>query len=163
MFASCPPPGCQAQVAHVLPLWPAPRPEAGALLAKAQWPGEMPELYTGLGAGHKTASRVSSKSQFNVFSNRTKGRNTWYLLSTQALVLKIKQRVRRTQPVAISALGAALAAGPRGEGTGGSRKKLLPLLLLLLLLLRGRAPGGQPRSLWADRPLPGGRGGFLPC
>lgn len=56
----------------------------------------------------------------------------------------------------ISELGAALTAEPRGEGTGGGRKKLLPLLLLLLL--RGRAPGGQPWRLWAAGPLPGGRG-----
>lgn len=42
-------------------------------------------------AGHKTAVCVFSNSQFNVFSNKTKGRNTWCFFSKQALVLKINQ------------------------------------------------------------------------
>lgn len=46
-------------------------------------------------AGCETTFRVFSKSRFNVFSIKTKRRNTWCLLSKQALVLKINQSGRR--------------------------------------------------------------------
>lgn len=99
----------------MLPLCLAPRPEARALQDKAQRPGKTPELYRGLRAGHKTAFRVSSKSQFNVFSNKTKGRNTWYLLSTQALVLKINQRVRRDLACDYFRIGSSPEGGAAGK------------------------------------------------
>lgn len=75
-------------------------------------------------AGHKTAVCVFSNSQFNVFSNKTKGRNTWCFFSKQALVLKINQH-----GVGLCLWWFPLWTVERGGGggTGGSRGTPLPL------------------------------------
>lgn len=73
-------------------------------------------------AGHKITVRVFSNSQFNVFSNKTKGRNTWCFFSKQSLGLKINQCVGWVS----ARSGFRSGQGSGGEGTGGPSRKPLP-------------------------------------
>lgn len=97
-------------------------------------------------AGHKTAVCVFSNSQFNVFSNKTKGRNTWCFFSKQALVLKINQH-----GVGLCLWWFPLWTVERGGGGGPEAAGGRHCPLLLLLLHGARAPG-RPRALAVLRP-----------
>ena len=100
----------------------------------------------GSGAGHKTTIRVFSNSPLNVFSHKTKGRNTWCVFSKQARVLKINPCARQVS--ACSGFRSGQQSG--GEGTGGGRKKLLPLASAFALWRQREFGGGGSSSRpWA--------------
>lgn len=79
------------------------------------------ESHKGPRAGHKTAFRVSRKSQFNVFSNKTKGRHLVPFIKTSS-GSENKAASERSWLWVISTRGVAWTQSPRhGDRAAGSR------------------------------------------